>query len=247
MGTLLHRQAGPARPPLPAGVIEYWHADYGVTLVGGQVDSWTGQLRGTVLSTVSASLRPAYGPDGSYFKGRPVVQPHSSQQRGLKSAVLASALIATNSRPHTFLIIRNRDTSIDYQKLFKYVNAANNSVQEDAEIGGGTAHNITGLGTGGKPQLASTSIYRLEFFIQAASPYAGCTRINSTLYAGGSGYVLNQDVRIVCVGAPHAGVQGFDVYASGSYALIVLSAAEPTAGELAALYAYGATEWGSPP
>src|SRR5215471_20048665 len=97
------------RPPLPASAIEYWHSELGVSLVSGDVDTWTGQLRGTVMTQVNG--RPKYLADGAFFNSRNVIQcsQYSNGARGMISAAaLGTPLFVTSSRPWFMSVYRVR-------------------------------------------------------------------------------------------------------------------------------------------
>jgi hypothetical protein len=56
-------------------LVEMWHSQLGIALAGGAfVDTWTGQIAGTVLQAPGASARPAYGTDGANFSGKNAVK-----------------------------------------------------------------------------------------------------------------------------------------------------------------------------
>lgn len=56
-------------------LIDMWHSQLGIALAGGNfVDTWTGQIQGTVLQAPAAGQRPVYGADGTVFGGKAVVQ-----------------------------------------------------------------------------------------------------------------------------------------------------------------------------
>lgn len=49
---------------LPAGLYERWSAGSGTSLVGGEVDTWTGTENGEVLTAASAGTRPVFNATG---------------------------------------------------------------------------------------------------------------------------------------------------------------------------------------
>lgn len=93
--------------------IDWWDSDMGVSLVSGAVDTWTGQKRGIVLSAPSAGQRPAYGADGSYFKGRNVVQSANSGNKLVRSLDVGFDIYAAGSDCYVLTVGRLRSIAPD--------------------------------------------------------------------------------------------------------------------------------------
>lgn len=92
-------------PPIDPLTVEYWDAEYGITLVSGAVDVWTGQRAGIALIAATAPTRPLYVADSS-FKNTNVVQCAFVAARCLGNTPGAT-ILATGSRPYTISVIRS--------------------------------------------------------------------------------------------------------------------------------------------
>jgi hypothetical protein len=118
-------------PPTVLGslLVEYWDSTLGIALTSGNVDTWTGQKLGTVVSAPGAGARPLYGVDGGYFRGDSLVQ-CIGETRTLTSLDVGE-LLAASSRPYVFaLFVRksggpggrawqlNKNATFDSQVMF---------------------------------------------------------------------------------------------------------------------------------
>lgn len=106
-----------------ATLLEAWDSELGIALASGAVDTWTGQKRGVVLSAAAAGNRPAYGADGSSFRGRNVVQCAVSGAKYLRNTAIAPDLIAAVAAPYTLTICRQR-TALNNNTIFTYGSTA---------------------------------------------------------------------------------------------------------------------------
>jgi hypothetical protein len=81
-------------------------ADPGIALSSGNVQSWTDQIGGYVISAPAAGQRPAYATDGSNFGGRSVVQTNQTGTKYLTGAV--SGLLTAGQRAYVLMVGRYR-------------------------------------------------------------------------------------------------------------------------------------------
>lgn len=228
---------------MPASAVEYWHSELGVSLVGGEVDSWTGQLQGTVLATANgAAQRPAYGVDGSFFGGRPVVRSAITGTRYLKSAVVAPLVLA-GSKPHIYWIMRwrtaaDQNTAVVFADSLPTATAGMLHLVSSTDLWAYWYPHSPVVRTG----LPNTSVCTSETFINSAG--AEVFRFNGTSIVGATtGLSCPGDLRAVQIGGDR---NRANAAADGSFAFVLLCASEMTAPELAALNAWATAYWGTP-
>jgi hypothetical protein len=92
---------------------EIWHCDLGVALtnVSGvdYVSSWTGQLRGLVMSAPSVPKRPTYAADGTNFHGRKVIMTDRSVPQWIGAMAIGGSAPGTTTDSYCgFAVIRTR-------------------------------------------------------------------------------------------------------------------------------------------
>jgi hypothetical protein len=97
--------------------VELWDAQLSIGLVGGALDTWTGQRLGTVLSAPTSSNRPAFAIDGTAFGGLPVVQTDFATTKYLAASGLPS-LAAAGSFPWATVRYRSRVTGENQAAVF---------------------------------------------------------------------------------------------------------------------------------
>lgn len=90
-------------------LVERWDARLGIASSAGRVTTWTGQVRGVVL-TAAPSGQPSVEPDAPYFGGQPVVKT-AKQGPSYASAAVDTALVPRGSRPYVAIIYRTRTRS----------------------------------------------------------------------------------------------------------------------------------------
>lgn len=93
---------------LGAYLKDYWISDAGISLVGGNVDTWTGQKLGIVLTAPAAGNRPTYGADTGYFNEQDVVQTATTGTKYLRNVDYGSDLYATGANCYSFAVCRLR-------------------------------------------------------------------------------------------------------------------------------------------
>jgi len=108
-----------------ANLVEMWDSQLGIATVGGNVDTWTGQLGGRVLPAPGAAQRPAYGTDGALFGSKSVVQCATSGTKVLWANNTLSSLAAAGAMP--VLIVRFRlRTAAGTQRIAGFGGAGGN-------------------------------------------------------------------------------------------------------------------------
>lgn len=229
------------RPPLPASAVEYWHSELGIGLVGGAVDTWQGQIRGTILSAFTALRRVAYQPDGANFNGRNVVFCTAAGGRAVRRTLIAPPLTLTGTKPHVYMIMRLRTPLVAGNFPYRSQNTAGTALSAGMFADGGvppamqcfwfplpTVNMVA-------PPLTAT---RWETFINAAGNIVG--RIAGVPTVGAAaGLTAPGDLDRIGFGAnPNDGQ-----YTDTSFALMLVCSSEITGSELAALDAYAANYW----
>lgn len=237
------------RPPLPASAVEYWHSELGVALIGGEVDTWTGQLRGLALQAISASQRPTYAADGANFKARLVVQSNAAATRGLTLNPVAPPLTVAGSKPHAYLITRYRTLPAGGNAFF-YISVDTLPTAAAIPFGSLGVNTAGGLFSWwyprtGTPVLSgttlSTAVARLESLLDATN--TDIVRLNGAQIYAGSATATTSDATAMCVGHDRGGATSF---LDASFAFFLLCASAMTAPELAALNAWAQAYWGTP-
>lgn len=98
-----HAPAGENMPGFPSVVsdlVEYWDATAGYALVGGAVDTWTGQYAGNVLTAGGATHRPLY--EASAINGLPALTGDGTDD--YMSCTLSSPILV-GERPYVWCVV----------------------------------------------------------------------------------------------------------------------------------------------
>ena len=112
------------------GLVEYWRWGYGETLIGGNLDSWTGQVSGDLLTAPSAPQRPTPGAKGWTF-----VPANSTVVYGAASAVLSAV---SGAAAHTAIVTISPGASVD-DCPWMFCDPSSDSVQTNLYQSSGTS------------------------------------------------------------------------------------------------------------
>lgn len=232
--------ANRATPPLPTTAVEYWHSELGVTVSTG-VDVWTGQIAGKTAPFNVAGARPAYGVDGSNFRGRNVVQ--CSSNATLYNA--AATMFLINTRPWTFQIFRYRTNGSTFA-LSDF-----GSPTADAHMmstGGGPADQLGGFINGASvtPNVLSTvllgtTVHSAQLWCVGADANIQVDSTLTTAVAGGG--ALAAATAAIGIGQTASGTF---FTSESSHAFLLCCSALPSATEIANLMTWARAYWGVP-
>lgn len=232
----------PSMPPLPAATVEWWHSEKGIGLVGGQVQSWTGQQKGIVLTPNTAGFRPDYGTDGAFFNGRNIVRTVPGGTVRALSAPVVPAASVVGSKPQVYVLARLRTFTAD-ARMVTFPNTALSTV-------GITTMWFSSTGFFGcwffphsnvqTPPLTTAAVpHRFSSKFNAAGQIV--FRWDANENAAGSGLSLPGDFDSIHVGSD----RNLNA-ADASFAFVLCCNAEITAPEFAALDAWALSYWGVP-
>jgi hypothetical protein len=98
-------------------LVEVWDSQSGIVTVSNEADTWTGQIRGTILSAPTSANRPPYAADSTFFGGKPVVKCDLATTRYMTAAGLSS-LAATGTFPWATSRYRHRVTGEGQAAVF---------------------------------------------------------------------------------------------------------------------------------
>lgn len=211
-------------------LVEMWHSQFGTGLVAATIDTWTGQLRSTVLQAPAAINRPDYIADGSRFGGKPVVQTAVAGAKCLAVAGIPT-LLANGSRPCVYTRMRYRSA----------VSAANETICDFGVLATSDDFDLRTdiAGTSFEYFGSGASVLQASYNNNVRSVAAWADGTNKNLLIDGvlsqqaTVSALGHDITAVGVGrtASTAGVQ----IGTTSNALILVMSAYPGAAALAAV------------
>ncbi len=230
----------------PAGIlgsllVEYFDARAGVGLVSGEVDTWTGQRAGTVLTAPASSNRLVYEADGVSFLGLSVLKSAVTGSRHLANQAV-TPFWATATRPYLMGVLRVSTVSAGNRWAFRSLDAASSEggpsflfqssiATLNGELGGGTA------AYGG-----STAVHVVESFVSAAGdPIVSIDGVDTT--TAGPFSITGARTRLAVGGATSGGATTLDA----SHAAYVMASAVPSAAQRVALREWAFTTFGSTP
>jgi hypothetical protein len=232
----------PEIPPLPASTVDYLHSLQRVTLDGSNnVQTWASAGAKYSPTQGVAGQRPAYGGDGSNFKGKSVVQAAVTGSKGLISPA-GVQIFANGSRPYILTIARLRAMPAGTQGMSHFA---------DAGVGGnypgiyGNPGNVQMFVTGGTTVTYVTAGAGVpgfwEMYLDAAG--ASVIALNGTIVAtaGAAGTITAATVKM-SIGCNASGAN----FTDSSFAFQLTATAVPTAPERAAMLAWSRAYWGTP-
>jgi hypothetical protein len=228
-------------PPSDSLMTLFWHSELGIGLTSGEVQTWTDQLQGLVVSAPGASQRPLYGADGANFNARDVVQCLAAGSHNvINSAVAAGILPTTGQRPYMVTVFRPAQaattahilaqcavTPTGYSQQMRWVNGAagiDSTIKSVISAGS--------LVTTQTPHIAET---------WADGSLLHC-RVDGTDHTNTYTGSYTGDATIVTLGGNN-GFTGFNA----NIAFFAVFSALPSSGYIASLRAWAAAYWGTPP
>lgn len=228
------------RPPLPASAVEYWHSELGVSLVGGAVDAWTGQIAGTAVSAVGPTNRPTYGADATNFNGRQVVQCVGATNANLRNPTPAN-LITVGQRPWLMSVFRTRAA----QGTVSVIDIGIASVVNSHSLAFNTS-NFLGFYQNSAVQTPT---------VQSSVPFGTAARVamawsdgaNANITVSGTNTsapftaAVTDNTTGIGIGRTAGGAWPWDT----SHAFHLLCSSKPPAPEIAALVAWAQAYWGA--
>lgn len=218
-------------------LVEMWHASLGIALVGSAVDTWTGQIRGTVLQAPAAAQRPVYGADGSNFGGQSVVQCAAASIKCLKASGL-TGFLASGSRPWTSNVVRFRDLAGTAPFVNDIGTAATDEHRVRANTGGTSFQYFlaaTGTSSAG---AANTNVNSLVGWGDGTN---GMVAVNGVVSSGANISSLVNDVTALALAVA---ITTNSVISNTSHAHYLVCSAAPSAAQQAAVLALQRSEWG---
>lgn len=211
-----------------------FHQSQGLTLTGSNITSWTSAVGDAVLVPGSSGTAPTYQTDGSFFRGKPVVQLYSN---GHYLLLTRPGLVGANSRPYMFYCYRFRSNATGYY-------AYTMSIQPDrqfshvADVGGALRTSIVSS-TASTATIGSAADSAQHFdrlwLDGALHNFAHDFGMQTNANTG----VLTAAVDSCCLGRPEPAYNG-DL----SFALAGICTAVPSAQQLTALSALVARDFG---
>lgn len=219
------------RPPLDPLMVEYWHSELGVTQSTG-VDSWTGQLRGTVVPWSNA--RPTYGADSTYFKSRSVIKTGSGTLIGTGLASLAAA----GSRPYIFVVCRPSQNAQTFDQL---TFALGNAELELRVVDAGGFNNYAAISSAGSVIGPNGSYNGLPHVFQA---WADAGAAGLTLRVDNNTYPRNITTSGVVAACTSVAFGSNTWVSNTSHAFAAIFSAKPSDTYIAQLRAWVLNYWG---
>lgn len=224
--------------PLPLSAVEYWHSERQATPA-----SWIGQLKPSLVPSTSA--QPAVAPDAGYFNNRPVVKIVGSPAQAYTSVGPKFSLLPGSSRPYAFAVARflSQPFGINTQ-IFSFGDGVpafqlcfKPTTFEPRIIV------YTGAGSQTLDALAPAGTQTLVFEAWLDGTNLNL-RVNGVLRTA-----ANTSSLALPITAVGMGVNCHSPNESGNIRIAfgVLCSAKPTDPEIAALRAWAASYWGSPP
>jgi hypothetical protein len=221
-------------------LVEEWHASLGIATVSGNVDTWTGQVRGIVLQAPGAAQRPAYVADGANFRGSSVVQCAVTGGKCLQQlTAISPAVFLSGTRPWIGTVSRMRANAAGAAVIFVALDSPVTQI-----LGGFTTNTGTTLTSQFSSSAAiatnnSTSVRLLESSLDSSG--VNVLEENGIQIAtNGASILLAAAAQALTLGANSAGAAVNDV----SAALILLCSARPSPAQRAAVLASARAEWG---
>lgn len=217
--------------PIDATTIDYWDAEVGIGLVGGDVDTWTGQKAGLVIPYAIA--RPRYVSDSSFANGH-AVQSSVSASRALR--LITSPMLAAGSRPYIIAAARfvAQPPASSTCGLFDVgvVGVADNLYI----FSGGAGPNIGGTLNAGNPNVTgptpNTNAHIIEVWPDGSNLNF---RVDGALYQSASTGSVNNASTTISIGAAASGNYHFsDV----NHVFYMLCSAKPSDAYITQLKAW---------
>ena len=193
----LRERVGPSAPVvtyqsiLSALLLEMWDSQFGISLVSGNVNTWTGQIAGRVQTAPAPGNRPPYGVDTGFFLGKSLplfANPSSLQILG------GSALYVAGTRPWWCAIGRFTATmGAATQTILSTLNTAQGTL--NPSISRTTAGSASGFyfpGTNTVGPTIDQAVHMIEVFSRVSDTLAvnsldGVDTVGASLASGVAG------------------------------------------------------------
>lgn len=234
-------------PPSDALMTLLWHSELGIGLTSGDVQTWTDQLQGVVVSAAGAANRPAYGADGTNFQSRNVVQLNKAGPKYLL-VTGASGFPLSGTRPYIVTGFRYRSLasggSTDSVWAF-YENTTARIFARLVDLGGGSLDFKLRYPTSATelditPSSVGTAVSIHECWGDGTLLHSRVDGVDTTL---SSSATLAANLNSVYFGYTGAGL--FQTNATLAYVLVF--SAKPSDPYIATLRAWSASYFGTPP
>ena len=108
-----------AIPFLPSditGIQEWWNSSNGISLAGSNVNTWTGQINSTILTTNSAGNGLLYNATDSDVNNKPSLENDGSTYASLRNTTVLSDFTPTQNRSQ-FYIFRPNTGNVGYSMI----------------------------------------------------------------------------------------------------------------------------------
>lgn len=224
-------------PPLPASTVEYWDSRIGVSLVSGQVDTWTGQVAGKVLNRIAAGQRPNY--DYDHRMRNKVVRCSVSGSRALWTGI-GSSMIAAGNKPAVYALVNMRLPPGGGNRIVEIygdngAGAVSGSWPVVYHISTPDRFDFQWTGSSNLSRSGSTGRHRIRTYSTAASG-AVTFRLDDSQTSGGSGATNTSAITSVGLAALFTSTPS--QFSDSSFAFVWLGSSEPSAAEWDALDRY---------
>ena len=227
------------RQILGSTMVECWHAQYGIGLVGGAVDTWTGQIAGTVLQAPGAGNRMAYGADGSNWRGMSVCTSVRATPTYVTGTTGISALLPIGSQPYTFRVQRYTSAAVANQSPFNILTGDARCHKAYTNVGPPLRpayfSSVTNLTPAGATDQAPHAFE--ESFSDGTNSDLSLDGVS--LASAALNVQLTSAATRVDIGYDTATPRGCD----GVHALVILCTSRPTAAQRAAVLSIARQEW----
>jgi len=212
-------------------LVEMWDSEQGLSISAGKVVSWTGLIRGTVLTPVGVPNRPTYAADGTFFNGRSVVKSVSATSACVKSATLGTPLLLTGTRPAVYSVFRVVTYPVATRWMTRLTDAAPGANGPQHYQTAGTTLN-GGFGFAAQAFNDTTAPHRFQNTLDSAGTEH--VTVDSTDATGGLGLVLAVDITRAAIGG---NVTGSNV-SDNNVALHLILSSQMSTVQLAQLNAF---------
>ena len=218
-------------PPLPASAVEYWHAGLGCT-----PSAWVGQMTGLSIPGVGS---PVVAVDPGFFNGRPVAQTRRVPKQNYYLNPGANFAM-TGARPYLFSVFRLPTAlSATAQNIFSYSSGGTERFGYYVTTMLRTRQSVSG-GNTLSTWAPNANVHTFEEWSDADFGYVRVDGLQDSVAWTNSG-----NVAWVGLGIGSTGSNAME--ADANHAFHLLCSSKPTDPEIAALKAWAATYWGSPP
>jgi hypothetical protein len=114
---------------LGSNLCALWHCGSGISLSSGLVTQWSDIVHGIPLTPPLTINRPTYAADGSYFRGKNVVQCAKANYGGLQIVAGIGYGISSSDLGYIFVVGRSRvdPSGADYDHIIEVVNYASSA------------------------------------------------------------------------------------------------------------------------